>query len=179
MQGNTKILLLNTPSFTDTEMSESEIIPQISTVLGGMRESGRRIMGIIYFYRIGDVGMEGSPLRNLQIFQEFCEDESLKNVVLATGWDEISGRVDSAMEAELQVMLNKGAKLSRFDGSTQSAVAIVDLFLGKGTQQGGELKIRGNELGVRGSELTMMEGMKIRRRPVKLGIGDGNSVLLN
>jgi hypothetical protein len=132
MRGNTKISLLDTPSFVNTEESEKEIRFKIGAKLELMHKKKRHLTGIVYLHNI-DVGMEGSPLVNLEIFKRVCGVKSMKNVILASRSDRISGTADSTTDAELQAMLDKGAQLSRFDGSTESGLAIIDSLLGRET----------------------------------------------
>ena len=77
--------------------------------------------------------MRGSARLNLEMFQELCGIDSLRNVVLAsTMWDFVPQHVGEGREAELASkpefwgkMLAHGSRIERHDRSRESALAII------------------------------------------------------
>lgn len=82
--------------------------------------------------------MQGSALRNFQMFQEICGDTALGNVVLLTTmWDKLVNEMDGLdRDQELRedfwsLMEEKGSYIARFDGSTEMAEAMIGMLLAK------------------------------------------------
>ena len=76
--------------------------------------------------------MAGSPLKNLRMFSKLCGDDPLRNVILATTmWDRVQQATGERRQGELEEnywkgMLSLGSQAWRFDGSFESAWAIID-----------------------------------------------------
>jgi len=75
--------------------------------------------------------MSGSPLKNLRMFAKLCGDDALANVILATTmWDRVDPTTGTQRENELKEsywkgMVALGSRIERFDGSFESAWAII------------------------------------------------------
>jgi hypothetical protein len=82
--------------------------------------------------------MRGTARLNLEMFQELCGIDSLRNVVLAsTMWDLVPQQVGEAREAELASkpefwgnMLAHGSRIERHNRSRESALAIIRSLIG-------------------------------------------------
>jgi hypothetical protein len=82
---------------------------------------------------ISDNRMRGTARLNLEMFQELCGIDSLRNVVLAsTMWDLVPQQVGEEREAELASkpefwgnMLAHGSRIERHNRSRESALAII------------------------------------------------------
>ena len=78
--------------------------------------------------------MGGSPLKHLEMFQNLCGTEALKNVVLVTTmWDKVGEEEGNNRENELtanywKAMIDMGCHTSRFYNNTKSALDIVSQF---------------------------------------------------
>lgn len=56
---------------------------------------GIPLKGIIYLHRITDPKMQGSALRNFQMFQKICGENALGNVILLTTmWDKLKEEME-------------------------------------------------------------------------------------
>lgn len=98
----TKFLLIDTPGFNDTWLTDRDILDELASWLSSSYKSGLHLNGAIYLHRIQDTRMEGSALRSLRVFKRLCGDEFMKNVVLGTTfWDLVSEKVGKAREDEL------------------------------------------------------------------------------
>jgi hypothetical protein len=100
-------------------------------------ERGVELVGVLYFHRISDNRMSGTPVKNFRMFRKLCGDSALRNVVIVTNmWGEVDLRVGEAREAELmetdiffQPALKKGAQMARHKNTVPSAEDIVRLIL--------------------------------------------------
>ena len=92
------------------------------------------LSGLLFFHRISDNRMGGSPIKHLKMFQNLCGIEALKNVVLVTTmWDEVDEEEGNNRESELtssywKTMIELGCHTSRFHNNTESALDIVSQF---------------------------------------------------
>ncbi|KAI5987410.1 hypothetical protein F5J12DRAFT_728429 [Pisolithus orientalis] len=129
--GIRNIVLVDTPGFDDTFMTDAQILRQIAHWLNATYKKNIKLSGVLYLHRISDNRVSGTPLRNYNMFRELCGKENFKNVVLVTTmWDEVTEEVGSARENELQSdfwrsMINLGSTIHRFDGTTESAWEII------------------------------------------------------
>ena len=76
--------LIDTPGFDDCHHSDTEILRKISDWLAQSYHRKQRLTAILYFSRISDPRMQGSPLVNFEMFKELCGEECYGNMVLGT-----------------------------------------------------------------------------------------------
>jgi len=126
-------VLVDTPGFDDTNMSDTEILHMIADWLEQTYKRRILLTGIIYLHRISDNRMAGSPLKNLRMFAKLCGDDSMENVVLATTmWGLLKDRsVGERRQEELaqkywQPLLACGCTPARFENTYESAWAIIN-----------------------------------------------------
>ena len=61
------------------------------------------LSGLLYFHRISDNRMAGTPLKNLRMFEELCGKNAFHSVILTTTmWDEVDGETGEERERELK-----------------------------------------------------------------------------
>jgi hypothetical protein len=135
--GNTEFAIMDTPGFDDTTRSDAEILKVITEQLSIIR-LGYNLKGIVYLHRITDNQMGGSAMRSLDIFEKLVGEDALSNVVLATTmWGNVvdiaaANRRDSELREEYWgSMRRRGSTATRFDGTRESARAVVEQLLGK------------------------------------------------
>ena len=100
-------------------------------------EQDIRLAGVLYFHRISDVRMSGTPVKNFKMFQKLCGESALRNVVIVTNmWGGVDHRVGERREAELKgkdiffkPVLEKDAQMARHDDTADSAQRILRLVL--------------------------------------------------
>ncbi|KFZ02161.1 hypothetical protein V500_00399 [Pseudogymnoascus sp. VKM F-4518 (FW-2643)] len=92
--GNENVILVDTPGFSDTNISDTEILRRIAAWMQDSYDDGFLLSGIIYLHNINDVRMEGPSLKNLRMMRKLCGANSLKNVVLATTMWENKDMID-------------------------------------------------------------------------------------
>ena len=128
------------PGFDDSVRSDTEILREITETLSALYIVGLKLRGVIYLQRITDVRMQGSSMKNLQLFVKMVGKERLSNVVFATTmWGkvtpediEIANVRDSELREEYWAdFINMGAQATRFEGSKASAEGILSILLGK------------------------------------------------
>ena len=94
-------------------------------------EKNIRLSGLLFFHRISDNRMAGSPLKYLKMFQNLCGNDALKNVVLVTTmWDEVEEEEGFNREKELsdnywKSMIELGCHTARFYNNAESAWDII------------------------------------------------------
>ncbi|EAQ90639.1 hypothetical protein CHGG_02574 [Chaetomium globosum CBS 148.51] len=135
--GDRTVYLIDTPGFDDTSRSDTEILKEIAFFLAAIYSKKVRLAGIVYLHRITDPRMQGSALKNLHMFQKLCGDRGLSSVVLATtmwkGLDatEEGRQIGQQRSEDLQkpefwgVMIKRGSRIIKHDGSPESAKSIV------------------------------------------------------
>ena len=125
MIDNEQVVLIDTPGFSDTNHSDTEILRRIAEWMKDTYDQGFLLSEIIYLNRIIDIRMEGPSLKNLRMMQQLCGSDSLRNVVLATTmWEKVTNEEGLRREAELEQtfwksMIDGGATTSKI--KTQSA----------------------------------------------------------
>lgn len=94
-------------------------------------ENGITLSGLLFFHRISDNRMAGSPLRLLEIFKNLCGTHALVNVILVTSmWDDVSEEDGTIRETELcnkywKTMIAAGSRTARFLNSHESGNDII------------------------------------------------------
>ncbi|KAF9259855.1 hypothetical protein L218DRAFT_963229 [Marasmius fiardii PR-910] len=127
------VVLVDTPGFDDTTKTDMDTLSMISVFLAEMYKGNKKLAGIIYLHRISDVRVGGASARSFRIFRKLCGEASLKNVVIATTkWSEVPFEVAEARERELmekdlffKPVLDRGAKMVRYDNTAHSAHALI------------------------------------------------------
>ncbi|KAF9260261.1 hypothetical protein L218DRAFT_1079502 [Marasmius fiardii PR-910] len=132
-----RVVLIDTPGFDDTNVSDADILELIATFLASTYQNGKKLAGVIYIHRISDFRMGGISIRNFKMFRKLCGESTLKNVLIVTNmWGEVSRRIGEARELELKSddmffkpVLDKKARLVRHDNTPETARAILSLLV--------------------------------------------------
>ncbi|TFK33827.1 P-loop containing nucleoside triphosphate hydrolase protein [Crucibulum laeve] len=125
------IVFVDTPGFDDTHKSDIDILKMISEWLSETYKKNILLSGILYFHRITDNRMAGTPLKNLRMFEELCGKNAFQNVILTTTmWDEVNEEVGKLREEELihkywKSMMDRKSKTMRFENDRQSAFNVL------------------------------------------------------
>ena len=107
--GYTTLVLVDTPGFDDTNMSDFEILQSIAMWLEATYEKGQLLSGIVYLHRITNTRVAGSARRALHLFQRICGEDNYKNVILATTfWNCIAHCEEIGVDREQQLLSNEG-----------------------------------------------------------------------
>ncbi|KAF9489931.1 hypothetical protein BDN71DRAFT_1455374 [Pleurotus eryngii] len=129
--GTHNVILVDTPGFDDTNMSDTRVLGMIADWLLETYNNQVKLAGIIYMHRISDNRMAGTPLKNLKMFAQLCGTGAADRVILVTTmWGRVKQDVGAKREDELKSkfwkdMIDKKAKVARFEASFGSAWAII------------------------------------------------------
>jgi hypothetical protein len=91
-----------------------------------------KLGGIIYLYDISKRRMDGTTLKNIEMFRELCGDDALNAVfLLTTGWGGVDVKVGTKREKQLssdfwKPMLDQGSTIYRFDNTPTGAQTILN-----------------------------------------------------
>ncbi|KAG6374164.1 P-loop containing nucleoside triphosphate hydrolase protein [Boletus reticuloceps] len=180
--GRRNVVLVDTPGFDDTYLSDAEILKIIAHWLKETYQNNIKLSGLLYLHRITDVRMAGTPLRHLSVFKELCGENNLKNVVLVTTmWDEVGESAGSRREKELLSdfwvdMISLGSRACRFQNTPESAWEIIDcLNLERSDQRRTPLKIQ-QEMVDRGLQLHETAAAKTLLRSLTRLAGEAKRV---
>ncbi|KAI6156086.1 hypothetical protein EDD17DRAFT_1489994 [Pisolithus thermaeus] len=125
--GGSNVVLVDTPGFDDTKKSDLQILESISDWLNKSYKQGTLLSGILYFHRISDNRMAGTPLKNLRVFQKLCGNEAMSRVTLVTTmWDEVEESVGMERLEELEgnywkPMISQGSTTYRYGNTSESS----------------------------------------------------------
>ncbi|KAH7905079.1 P-loop containing nucleoside triphosphate hydrolase protein, partial [Hygrophoropsis aurantiaca] len=131
---NRNIVFVDTPGFDDSNRSDYDILREISRWLETTYRRGITLTGILFFHRISESRMRGTPLKNLKVFEELCGNNALRNVILTTTmWNEIDNETGIRHEEQLKTlfwepMMKYGCRTTRFSSTYDSAWEIVNQF---------------------------------------------------
>ncbi|KAI8626398.1 P-loop containing nucleoside triphosphate hydrolase protein [Xylariaceae sp. FL1651] len=129
------VRFVDTPGFSDTNLSDSEVLQLIADYLATAYKNDMKLSGIIYLHPISDTRVTHHATKNLQMFQKLTGEKNLKNVVLATSmWDKVSMEQGLAREQELKdkfwkVLLAYQAKVVQYKGTRESAIHIAQILM--------------------------------------------------
>jgi hypothetical protein len=130
---DSNIVLVNTPAFNDTGKPDIEILRIISGWLNHTYRRGIQISGLIYFHRISDATMEGTPLRNWRAFEKICGDRFSKVVLATTMWgnvvDDVGGRREQQLGDFWKANIARGWSMQRFLRDRSSAADVLTPIL--------------------------------------------------
>lgn len=119
--GSTSLVLVDTPGFDDSTLSDFEILRAISDWLDNTLEEGRRLNGLIYLHPIHQTRMAGSAVRALRVFQRICGEDNYQNVILATTfWNKIEHCEHEGVEREGRMMASEGFWKTMKDAGAQT-----------------------------------------------------------
>ncbi|KAI1147007.1 P-loop containing nucleoside triphosphate hydrolase protein [Nemania diffusa] len=124
------VRFVDTPGFSDTTLSDGEVLQLIADYLAAAYKNEMKLSGIIYLHPISDTRVTHHATKNLQMFQKLTGEKNLKNVMLATSmWDKVSPEEGAAREQELRkkfwkMLLAFEAKTVRYAGTPESATSI-------------------------------------------------------
>ncbi|KAF4588347.1 Proteasome subunit beta type-4 [Pleurotus pulmonarius] len=146
--GTDQIVLVDTPGFDDTNMSDTRVLNMVAEWLRETYNNQMKLAGIIYMHRISDNRMTGTPLKDLKMFSQLCGTAAAERVVLVTTmWGGIKQDAGVRREDELKSkywkdMIDKKAQIARFEASYDSARAIIEGLCKPPSQEGRERRER-------------------------------------
>jgi hypothetical protein len=126
-------MLVDTPGFDDTDISDNVIISRIQAWLEAYYETGITLNGVVYLHSITSPRLHGTSVRHLQLFRRLVGDSNLGSIVLATiFWDMIEPMLGARREVELGespvywgVLVERGSQVMRLEHNRDSAMSIL------------------------------------------------------
>lgn len=136
-----RLVLVDTPGFDDTNLSDSEILRRISVWLASSYGERIKVGGVVYMFPIYPNRITRNDRANTRVFQKICGKGNLTRIALATTrWSICPDKVGEGREAELRnnfwhEMLPQdkraSALLVRLDDSSNSASELLHAILGR------------------------------------------------
>ncbi|TFK24913.1 hypothetical protein FA15DRAFT_640585 [Coprinopsis marcescibilis] len=114
-----RIILVDTPGFDDTGVSDFDILRRVSAWLENSYREGTRVGAVIYIYPVYPGRYSHNDRSNLKIFSKLCGKNALTRVTLATSrWDEhgdqdLLERREADLQSHWRYMLECGASTGR------------------------------------------------------------------
>ncbi|CAN8103181.1 unnamed protein product [Discula destructiva] len=130
------VRFVDTPGFSDTSMSDTEVLQMIADYLAAAYKEEMKLSGIIYVHPISDNRVTHHATKNLEMFRKLTGEKNLKHVILATSmWDKVTPDEGVRREDELKgkfwkLLTAMGAKTTRHDDTADSARKIASMLLG-------------------------------------------------
>jgi len=89
-----------------------------------------QLTGLLYFHRISDNRMAGTPEKNLRMFEKLCGEDFRTIVIVTTMWDEVEKDVGELRETQLKYglakpLIDRGSSIRRFYQDKKSAFDIL------------------------------------------------------
>ncbi|KAF3219833.1 hypothetical protein TWF679_010289 [Orbilia oligospora] len=133
--GETTVRFVDTPGFSDTYLSDTEVLEMIADYLAAAYSKDMKLHGIIYLHPISENRMTNPATKNLEMFRKLTGEKNLKNVVLTTSmWDKVTAEEGARRERELKekfwkVLLAFEAKTIKYKGTSESAREVAGLLM--------------------------------------------------
>ncbi|KAI6017868.1 hypothetical protein EDC04DRAFT_3118807, partial [Pisolithus marmoratus] len=124
------VVLVDTPGF-DTRGPCLDALALISNWLNSTYRKSTLLSGVLYFHRISDNCMAGTPLKNPRVFQKLCGTKDMSQVVLVTTmWDEVEDWAGNESLEELKdniwkPMIARGSTMYRHLNTAESSIQLL------------------------------------------------------
>ncbi|KAG6918305.1 hypothetical protein DXG01_015397 [Tephrocybe rancida] len=132
-----RIVMVDTPGFDDTTLSDQEILRRISVWLARSYDSRMKMAGVVYLHDITAKRWQGSMARNFEVFEKLCGQAAARKVVLVTSmWNQLPKSIGEEREQELKkdfwkAMIKNGSAVHRGNLDQMAAQDTVDFLLAK------------------------------------------------
>jgi hypothetical protein len=126
--------MIDTPGFDDSSLSERDVLMKILCWLNTTYQQQQKLNGILYLHRIDAPRMQGSALRNFNMFKQLCGEDFYGNIILGTTcWSPLHDKsVLELREADLKdkggfwyPMITGGSRYVRIPEDHKSALRII------------------------------------------------------
>ncbi|KAI6102829.1 P-loop containing nucleoside triphosphate hydrolase protein, partial [Pisolithus sp. B1] len=136
------VVLVDTPGIDDTNKSDMHILKLISDWLKAEYPTPQPILSaILYFHRISDNRMAGTPLKNLRFFEKLCGKNAMSKVTLVTTmWDEVDTEVGTERLKELKevhwkTMVSRGSMIFECEDARGSPMKLLHQIVQRKKEQ--------------------------------------------
>ncbi|KAG6823858.1 hypothetical protein H0H92_008835 [Tricholoma furcatifolium] len=138
-----RVCIVDAPGFQDDTTIDDEILRRISQWLIQSYPAGMKTMGIVYLQDITHIAVTERMKANLHSLQALdgVDDASVQMVFVTTMWSKVSQKVGEHCEFRLCGKYWKdpqanGLMMCRFDGTQDSALAVLDTVLSQRAPEG-------------------------------------------
>ncbi|KAH6980885.1 P-loop containing nucleoside triphosphate hydrolase protein [Ilyonectria sp. MPI-CAGE-AT-0026] len=134
------ITVVDTPGFDDTTRPQGEVLAEIAEFLAAQHALGVPLRGVLYLHKITENRMTGSSMTYLRLLESLVGGHALENVILVTTmWNQLRDedrgkalrREQELLDRYWAPMEEKGSYVAQFDGTSDSAYALVFQLAGK------------------------------------------------
>ncbi|KIM49794.1 hypothetical protein M413DRAFT_59190 [Hebeloma cylindrosporum] len=131
---NCDVVFVDMPGFDATGSSGKEVLKIIENWLYQASKKNIVVSGLLYFHRISDNRMAGTPLQSLHSFNDLRKKHGFQHVIITTTmWDEVDEDLGTNRESELkskywQPILERFTT-GRFLHTRQSAFMVLEGFI--------------------------------------------------
>lgn len=129
------VRFVDTPGFSDTNLSDTEVLQMIADYLAAAYSKNMRLNGIIYLHPISDTRFTHHAHKNLEMFRKLTGEKNLKNVIMTTSmWDKVTPAEGARREIELKtkfwnILIAYEAKVAQYKGTPESAGQIASMLI--------------------------------------------------
>lgn len=129
-----KVTLIDSPGFDDPEKPDLVVLGEFFDHLQTLAPRGLKLCGIVYLHRINDTRVFGSAQRTLALFAKMVGAQLRSVRLCTTMWDQVDAQTGTSRENQLvrkfwKSLIEKGAQVTRFEGTTYSARHIITSLL--------------------------------------------------
>lgn len=137
--GRETVILVDTPGFSDTNMTDTQVLEKIANWMKDTYREGQLLSGIVYLHPINQNRMDGPSMQNIKLFRKLCGLRSMRNVILATTmWTTHNQRTPTEFEERerdlkdnyWKDMIDADSRVFRHANTKDSAEMIVSELLG-------------------------------------------------
>ncbi|KAG9843310.1 hypothetical protein KCU98_g7860, partial [Aureobasidium melanogenum] len=137
--GRETVILVDTPGFSDTNMTDTQVLEKIANWMKDTYSEGQLLSGIVYLHPINQNRMDGPSMQNIKLFRKLCGLRSMRNVILATTmWTTHNQRTPAEFEERerdlkdnyWKDMIDADSRVFRHANTKDSAEMIVSELLG-------------------------------------------------
>ncbi|KAL8822685.1 MAG: hypothetical protein Q9191_006585 [Dirinaria sp. TL-2023a] len=135
---NTDIVLLDTPGFDDTDVSDVEVLNSIGDFLQQTYNHKKLLTGVILLQPVTGNKIQGNETRRLRLFKKILGEEAYSHVIIATTmWSGLNDReagvkqVDQRKDKYWDDLIKGGASVVEHDNSGTTAIEIIRMLIDK------------------------------------------------
>lgn len=142
--GRETVILVDTPGFSDTNMTDTQVLEKIANWMKDTYSEGQLLSGIVYLHPINQNRMDGPSMQNIKLFRKLCGLRSMRNVILATTmWTTHNQRSPTEFEERerdlkdnyWKDMIDADSRVFRHANTKDSAEMIVSQLLGNNPEK--------------------------------------------
>ncbi|TFK24910.1 hypothetical protein FA15DRAFT_575357, partial [Coprinopsis marcescibilis] len=122
-----RIVLVDTPGFDDTEISDFEILRRVAVWLSVSYKRQMKVGALVYIYPLSSSRYTHKDHTNLRIFKKMCGNDARPRVIMVASKRDLYTKKETREKREVQLrshwktMLDGGSKMEYVENSHESA----------------------------------------------------------